>query len=292
MCHNFFVSDIDRRELLVRDRDKLLRHTARNQRVRMIFTHKAMIGLAQIITRNIGRNAEDQIRIGLVGPQMARPDTRELDFREAEDVSNRAQIFKFGRVDILVRLSDVKERVDDVFEHGRIISEDRGDLLGIGLKARNVLLSDTIDTVYVRLLGIRHFHDFFKGADFRIRYLTVSFGHFGRKRDEGDGEDNFLVGKRTVDDKVACHRTDKSAQWSANGKTKSGTCYFTPNRHEQILVAFGSVRTQQFRKALRTFGDNLRFLPTTRDFRPQAEVRLRYPDYVSRCQRTYGNFVR
>src|SRR3546814_9684003 len=100
------------------------------------------------------------------------------------------------------------------------------------LKTRHILLRDPVNAIYVRALRIRNLQHFLESADFRFGNLPVGLRHFGGKRDQRDGKNHFIVGKRTVDDKMPCHGADKRAKGSADCESDAGACNFSPRSEE------------------------------------------------------------
>ena len=85
-----------------------------------------------------------------------------------------------------VRLGDVEQPVDNVFQHLAIFfsrAAKLGHLGGIGFKAGDVLLRQVVKPRHVACLPVGDLEKLLEGGDFVRRDDAISFGHLGGQRD-------------------------------------------------------------------------------------------------------------
>ena len=168
-----------------------------------MLAHQFAIAFANVIGFGAGRKPENEEGI-VRHVDVPRPDAREIGLGEAEDFRHAPEEAMFAGVEGIVGLGDVEQRVEHILQHFAARLEQFGDLPGIGLEARDVLLGEVEDTRDRGQFAIGNVEDLLEGPDLVFRHDAVGLGHLGAQPDHADGEgDGFFRRRRVaVDDRL------------------------------------------------------------------------------------------
>lgn len=219
---NFVVGCVDGSEFVVRDLDKLFRHTLRDQRVRMVLADEFAVGGLNLVIAGIMGDAQNSVGVGQVRSHILFANACKVGICKPEDRRNVAQIGEFVLMDFPIGLGDVEQTIEQFFKHSGVVRKHPGDLSGIGLisgggfarlieNPRNIL----------SFLG-RNLEDPSKSPDFVWRYHTVCLGELRTECDHGYRKTNLLGRIRSTSlgrvlprliVQMACANADECAQW-------------------------------------------------------------------------------
>ena len=110
---------------------------------------------------------------------------------DLEDLGDAAQERQFALVHQAIRLGDVEQAVEDVFEHGtvRLAGAAQGrHLPRICLEPGDILAREIIETRHVAPLPLGNRENLLEGAHLILCDDAVRLGHLCRQGDHGDGK--------------------------------------------------------------------------------------------------------
>jgi hypothetical protein len=192
------VGGVDCRHLLGGEVDEFLGHAGGDQAVGVIVADQLAVGGLDRGVARLPVDAEDAVRVGLVGPEMAGADALEIGLGESEYLAHPPQVVELRRRDRTVRLGDVEQPIEQLLQHRRAAPEHAGDLPGVGLEPVGVGARPVEQAADVALLVRRHAEGLLEGVDLVAADHAVGLGHLGAEHDDGDGEGD-LLGGRAVD---------------------------------------------------------------------------------------------
>ena len=150
-------------EAFGRDLHGFRRQAAGDLPVGMVFGDELAVAALQFSVAHGPVCGEDEI--GIVGAEhVPRRDALEIRVDEREDRRHIPQIGILGLVNGLVRLGDVEQAVEHVFEQRRLVRESFADLAGVGLEAVGGLHREFEQAVAPVVLFSRHVDDLLEGA--------------------------------------------------------------------------------------------------------------------------------
>ena len=114
------VSGVDGRHLFIGQVDELLGQAVGDQGVGMIFTGEPVVRLLDVAVGSVPGQAQDLVGIGLVRPQLGRPDALEGVPVKTEDGGDASEKGQFRLIDLPVRLGDVEQAAEKFLQYGGI----------------------------------------------------------------------------------------------------------------------------------------------------------------------------
>ena len=151
----------DRGDPLCRDEDELLRHSTRQELIRLIFSNQSAVVIPQFIVADRGFEAEYVIRVALGPWSMARLHKVEFSIRETESLRDLPKEFFFLRVDHPVCLGDVEDTFEHVLKHFAVAPEHGDKFVSASFVAGYALLGEIEGAGSVLHLRIRYLESLF-----------------------------------------------------------------------------------------------------------------------------------
>lgn len=150
--------------------------------VRMIFPDEAKPRSAHVVIRRIAAHSQNVKWVGLAG--VDRQTTRELRFRQSENLGDASKIGMLGGVERAVDARDIHENIQYVFQHTRPGAIAPGELAGIAFEAMHGLLRQPKQPpgrgFILRTQGDRHG----EGLKLICRGCPIGARHFCRQADD------------------------------------------------------------------------------------------------------------
>src|SRR6476659_3438564 len=224
----------DRGDPLCRDEDELLRHSTRQELIRLIFSNQSAVVVPQFIVADRGFEAEYVIRVALGPWSMARLHKVEFSIRETESLRDLPKEFFFLRVDHPVCFGDVEDTFEHVLKHFAVAPEHSDEFVSASFIAGYALLGEIEGAGSALHLCIRYLESLFESADLVLRNDAVGLGHFRAKRDHADGERQRVVGGIILFlvPVLSC-ATKPRSNLARQREVGSGSSELFPNRHYQ-----------------------------------------------------------
>ena len=105
---------------------------------------------------------------------------------------------------IAVCIGDVKQNVQYILQHLRAVGINIANLAGISVETGNIFLRQPEYAHHIGVFGFRYAQYALHGLNLNRRHNAVGTGHFGRQRDERNGE-NHLTVINPVENKMPGH---------------------------------------------------------------------------------------
>ncbi len=235
LCLDPVERAVDSGEFVCGEPDELLGHAARDQAVGMVLAHEPAIGALDLVLAGIVGDAEHDIRIGGIRLEVTCADAAKLVRSEAENVGHALQELRFAGMEYAIRLGDLEQAIQDVFEDCWVAGEQPRDLSGIGLESGGIALRQVEHSTHIGFLLGGDAEESLECADLVGGNDAIRLGHFCRERNERDREDDVRIGAGPVDQEVTGQRAKHRSNRPGGDQAGRRAAQLSPDGHGRKL---------------------------------------------------------